>query len=55
VLLAGAVGCRHERRIAELLLQLEHDPLRGLLADAGDRLEASRVAAHDRAAQLGGR
>src|SRR5919205_1408856 len=30
-------------RAAELLLQLEHDALRGLLADAGDRLEALRV------------
>ena len=39
----------------ELLLQLEHDPLRRLAADAGDRLEARVVVARDRAAQLGGR
>ena len=45
---------RHRRR--ELLLQLEHDALGRLLADAGDRLEARGVLAHDRAAQLvGGR
>ncbi len=41
---AGAVGHRDEIRVAELLLQLEHDPLGRLLADAGDRLEARRVA-----------
>ena len=40
------------RRRAELLLQLEHDALGRLLADAGDRLEARGVLAHDRAAQL---
>ena len=34
------------------LLQLEHDPLGGLLADPGDRLEARRVAERDRAPQL---
>ena len=39
----------------ELLLQLEHDALGRLLADAGDRLEADGVLAHDRAAQLVGR
>ena len=44
-----------EVRVAELLLQLEHDPLGRLLADAGNRLEARGVPAHDRAAQLGGR
>ena len=39
-----------------LLLQLEHDALRDLAADAGDRLEAGGVLAHDRAAELlGGR
>ena len=53
VVFAGAVGHRDEIRVAELLLQLEHDPLGRLLADAGDRLEAGRVAAHDRAAQVG--
>ena len=47
-LAAGRVDGR-----AELLLQLEHDPLRGLLADAGDRLEARRVVERDRAPQLG--
>ena len=44
-----------ERRLgrrAELLLQLEHDPLGGLLADPGDRLEARVVAERDRPAQL---
>src|SRR5258705_22813 len=35
-----------------LLLQLEHDALGRLLADAGDRLEACRVLADDRAPQL---
>ena len=33
-------------------LQLEHDPLRRLLADPGDRLEPRRVLEHDRAAKL---
>ena len=37
---------------AELLLQLEHDPLGRLLPDPGNRDEARRVLAHDRAAQL---
>ncbi len=37
---------------AELALQLEHDPLGRLLADAGDRLEAGDVLERDRAAQL---
>src|SRR5579884_3641191 len=46
---------RRDRHGRELLLQLEHDPLGGLLADAGDRLEARGVLAHDRAAQLLGR
>src|SRR5690242_6977283 len=41
--------------VAELLLQLEHDPLGGLLPDAGDRLESRRVLEDDRAPQLGGR
>ena len=40
---------------AELLLQLEHDALRGLEADAGNRLEPLHVVARDRAPQLGGR
>ena len=40
---------------AELLLELEHDAIGRLLADAGDRLEARRVLAHDRTPQLGGR
>ena len=43
-------------RVHDLLLQLEHDPLCGLAPDAGDRLEACGVLAHDRAAELlGGR
>ena len=46
---------RSERRIAELVLQLEHDAVGGLLADAGDRLETRGILADDRAAQLGGR
>ncbi len=37
----------------ELLLQLENDPLGGLLADAGDRLETRRIAERDRPPQLG--
>ena len=37
---------------AELLLQLQHDALRGLLADPGDRLEAGRVVERDRAPQV---
>ena len=41
--------------VAELLLQLEHDALRGLLADPGDRLEAGGVLERDRAAQVGRR
>src|SRR5581483_12185257 len=39
---------------ADLLLQLEHDALRRLLADPGDRLEPGRVLEHDRALQLAG-
>ena len=38
-------GRRGEASRRELLLQLEHDPLRRLLADPGDRLEARRVLA----------
>ena len=52
---AGRARDRHGILGAELLLQLEHDPLGGLLADPGDRLEARRVLEHDRAAQVGGR
>ena len=52
---ARSAGDRDGILGAELLLQLEHDPLGGLLADAGDRLEARRVLEHDRAAQVGGR
>ena len=39
----------------ELLLQLEHDALGGLLADARNRDEPGRVLEDDRAPQLGGR
>ena len=46
-------GGRLERGRRELLLQLEHDALRGLAADARDRLEAGRVVERDRAAELG--
>src|SRR6187551_480848 len=53
------VGLAGDRRRflhrAELLLQLEYDPLRGLLADSRNRLEARRVLQRDRAAQVGGR
>ena len=52
---AGGSGDRHRILRAQLLLQLEHDPLRRLLADAGDGLEARRVLEHDRAPQLGSR
>ena len=56
---AGRVGRRRRATVsstvAELLLQLEHDPLRGLLADPRDRLEARVVAERDRPAQLGRR
>ena len=54
---AGRVGDGGERKldVAELLLELEHDALRGLLPDPGDRLEARVVAERDRPAQLGGR
>src|SRR4051794_26270236 len=45
---------RH-RRIAELFLQLEHDALGRLPADAGNRLEAGGVLEHDRSAKLGRR
>ena len=50
-----ADGARDRHRIlrAELLLQLEHDPLGGLLADTGDRLETRRVLEHDRPAEVG--
>ena len=40
-------------RVADLLLQLQHDPLRRLLADPRDRLEPRRVLERDRAAKLG--
>src|SRR5215211_117920 len=43
---------RRVGRRADLLAQLEHDALRGLLADPGDRLEARGVLERDRAAQL---
>ena len=52
---AGRARDRHGILGAELLLQLEHDPLGGLLADPRDRLEARGVLEHDRAAQVGGR
>src|SRR5919108_355791 len=39
----------------DLLLQLEHDALRGLLADPRNGLEEGRVLAHDRASELAGR
>ena len=40
---------------ADLLLELEDDALRGLLADPGDRLEAGVVAERDRPPELRGR
>ena len=51
------VGSSKRRRrltcsVGELLLELEHDPLGGLLADAGDGLEPSRVLTRDRPAEL---
>ena len=39
-------------RHADLLAQLDHDPLRRALADAGHRLQAGDVAGHQRAHQL---
>ena len=47
-------GSAHDVERPELLLQLEHDPLGGLLPDAGDHLEARVVPERDRAAQLAG-
>ena len=38
--------------LAELVLQLHDDPLGGLAADPGDRLEAGEVVARDRPAEL---
>src|SRR5262249_21342131 len=38
----------------ELLLELEHDTLRRLAADTGDRLETRGVLERNRASQLGG-
>ena len=52
---AGCVPDRGEARLrdcADLLLELEHDALRGLLADPGDRLEAGMVAERDRLSEL---
>ena len=40
------------RRLGERALELEHDPLGGLLADTGNRLEARRVLERDRALEL---
>ena len=48
----SATAARPASATAELLLQLEDDPLRRLLADPGDRLEARVVAERDRPAQL---
>ena len=42
-------------RFCQLVLQLHHDALRRLAADARDRLEARQVVAGDRAPQLGRR
>ena len=51
----SAPRLRHFSGGGDFLLQLEHDALRRLLADARDRLEARGVLEHDRPAQLGGR
>ena len=54
----GGVVDGREARVrhrAELLAKLEDDPLRRLLPDSGDRLEACVVAERDRLAELAGR
>src|SRR5438876_512173 len=48
---AARLGLGGDR--AELFLQLEHDALRGLLADPGNRLEARGVLERDCPAQVG--
>ena len=53
--MSGPVSWAIASSAAELLLELQHDPVRRLLADAGDRLEARGVLARDRAAQFGRR
>src|SRR5439155_9948091 len=55
VWLRADCGGDRNGRVAELLLQFEHDPLGGLLADSRDRLEARRVLEHDRTPELGRR
>src|SRR5262249_1363650 len=45
---------RRRRPRSDLLLQLEDDALRGLLADPGNRLEPGRVLEGNRAPQVGG-
>src|SRR5262249_852780 len=52
---AGRCGHGLGHAVCELLLQLEHDALGRLLADARDRLEARRVLERDRAPKLGDR
>src|SRR3970282_1663187 len=42
-------------RVGYRVLQLEHDALRSLLADTGNRLEARRIAESDRTLQVRGR
>ena len=50
----AAAGAGRDR-IAELVLELHHDPLRRLAPDPGDRLEPRQIVTGDRAAQLGRR
>src|SRR4051795_10044673 len=52
--LRPARGGDRYRSVAELLLQLQHDPLGRLLADAGNRLEARGVLEDNGAPKLGG-
>src|SRR5262249_18092679 len=52
---AGRCGHRLGDAVCELLLQLEHDALGRLLADALDRLEARRILECDRTPKVGDR
>src|SRR5438105_4333098 len=55
VRLRSTGGGDRDGRVAEFLLQLQHDALRRLLADPRDRLEPCRVLEDDRTPQLRGR
>src|SRR5207248_1342445 len=52
---AAALASRDERRLLQLVLQLEQQPLGGLLADAGDAREPTLLLQRDRLREIGDR